>query len=80
VNKLITGILIGLALAGVAVSANEATITVALIAAGAGWSLATSAALIELHRNQPSRTAMAAHDTCILTAGISGAMAAGQFV
>jgi len=52
----------------------------ALIAAGAGWSLATSAAVLALHRNRPTRLATAAHDACILSAGIAGAMVAGQLM
>jgi len=68
----------GVAVLGLGVSPKEATIMFALVAAGAGWSLATSAAVLALHRNNPSRLAIAAHDACILAGGIAGAMAAGQ--
>ena len=69
--------LVGLAVAGTVVQASGPAILVALIAAGTGWSLATSAALVEMHRAAPTRTAVAAHDACILLAGIAGALASG---
>lgn len=69
--------LIGLAVAGSLVVPLASGIVMALIAAGAGWSLATSAALVALHRAAPSRPAIAAHDACILLAGVAGAFASG---
>ena len=54
--------------------ADAATIAAALIVNGVGWSLATSAAVVALHRKAPSRIAIAGHDAAILSAAVAGAM------
>jgi MFS family permease len=74
---------LGLALSAVALLAMSlwpvaAGIALALISAGAGWSLATSAAVMALHRQSPGRIAIAAHDAFMLAAGIAGAIFAGR--
>jgi hypothetical protein len=69
--------LIGLSALGLAAGPSESAIVIALIAAGAGWSLATSAAVIVLHQKAPSRLAIAAHDACIMLAGVGGAILSG---
>ena len=76
---------VGLALSMVALLAMhlwpiDSAIALALIGAGAGWSVATSAAVISLHRQSPGRIAIAAHDACMLAAGIGGAFAAGGWL
>lgn len=58
---------------------SASAIIIALIAAGAGWSIATTAAVAALHRNAPSRVGIATHDATILLAGVGGALAA-QFM
>lgn len=45
----------------------------ALVAVGAGWSIATGAALIALHRSGPSRLAIGLHDLAAATGGLAGA-------
>jgi hypothetical protein len=67
-----------LAILAVIIRPLAPAIMLALVGAGAGWSLATSAAVIALHRRSPGRVAIAAHDACILGAGIAGAMLAGR--
>jgi hypothetical protein len=74
---------IGLSLSAVALLVMSfwpvaSAIALALIGAGAGWSLATSAAVMSLHRRSPGPIAIAAHDACMLAAGIAGAFAAGR--
>ena len=76
---------VGLALSAVALLAMHlwpvaSAIALALIGAGAGWSVATSVAVISLHRQSPGRIAIAAHDACMLAAGIGGAFAAGGWL
>lgn len=69
------------ALAAVASLAGQSAtaIIIGLISAGAGWSIATTAAVAALHRNAPSRLGIAAHDATILAAGVGGALTA-QFL
>jgi MFS family permease len=45
----------------------------ALVAVGAGWSIASGAALAALHRSSPSRLAIAAHDVAAAVGGLAGA-------
>src|SRR5262249_37904931 len=52
-------ILLGLAAAVLHVAVSEATIMLALVAAGAGWALPTGPPLISLPRGQPGRTSPA---------------------
>jgi hypothetical protein len=72
------GLVLGAAALLASALASVAGIGVALVAAGAGWSLATSGAVLLLHRAPPGRIAIAAHDACVLAAGIAGAVFAGQ--
>ena len=72
-------VLIGLAAVAAGMTPRGASVLLALVTAGAGWSLATSAALVALHRGGPSRLAVAAHDASILIAGAGGALLSGQF-
>lgn len=54
-------------------AADAATISVAFLAVGAGWSLATLAATLMLHaRGIPSRLQLAAHDGVLLVAALLG--------
>jgi hypothetical protein len=72
--------LVAAAIAVLGLGAGEVAIFLALIAAGAGWSLATSGALLALHRAAPSRFAVAAHDFSIVLAGVAGALASGWLI
>ena len=72
----------GIALMGLAAIAAESlsgatSIAAALIVNGIGWALATSAAVVSLHRATPSRLAIAGHDAAILIAAVAGAMLSG---
>ncbi|MBZ0227113.1 MAG: hypothetical protein K8F58_01490, partial [Bauldia sp.] len=71
-----------IALMGLAAIAAESlsgatSIAAALIVNGIGWALATSAAVVSLHRATPSRLAIAGHDAAILIAAVAGAMLSG---
>jgi hypothetical protein len=68
-------VLIAVAMAASMLQVTAAGIMVGLIAAGAGWSIATTAAVAALHRSAPGRLAVAGHDAVILVAGIAGAFA-----
>ena len=70
--------MVGFAAVGLAGGPGAAAIVVALLAAGAGWSIATSAAVIALHQSAPSRLMIAAHDAAILAAGLCGAILSGR--
>ena len=65
-----------MAAAGLAAAmlSGATAIAAALIVNGAGWSLATSAAVVALHRRAPSRLAIAGHDATLLVAAVAGAM------
>jgi MFS family permease len=75
--------LIGLVIAGIgATLAFTQTalwgFSLALIAAGCGWSLATLGATVWLHaRGHPSRAVLATHDFCLFSAAIGGALVTG---
>lgn len=70
------GLLLVLGALGLAgLPATVGGITIALVASGIGWSVATSAAVVALHQGGPSRTAIAGHDGLILLAAIGGAFA-----
>jgi hypothetical protein len=70
--------LIASGVAAIVLFPAAAPIVAALVAVGAGWSLATTAALVALHRAGPSRLALAGHDAAVLAAAVAGALAAGQ--
>ncbi len=58
-------------------SADTARIAVAMVAAGAGWSLANAGLLQVLYaRGSPSRAMLAGHDFALFGAALAGAMAA----
>ncbi|MDJ1158024.1 hypothetical protein QNA08_07230 [Chelatococcus sp. SYSU_G07232] len=59
-------------------AATEAMFNIALLLLGAGWSLATLATTLWLHRDgTPSRLVLAGHDAALFIGAIGGALAAG---
>ncbi len=51
---------------------------VGLITLAIGWSLATAAATLWMHRAAPSRRVLALHDLCLLAAALAGALLAAK--
>jgi hypothetical protein len=75
-GALIAGLLLAL-LGGVAVYAGATigSVTAGLIAIGVGWSIVNVGCLRQLHAAAaPSRSALAAHDFCVLAAAVAGAL------
>jgi hypothetical protein len=58
---------------------DPSAIFAALVAVGAGWSIATGAALAALHLKAPSRLQVAAHDLAAAVGGLAGAWASLAF-
>jgi MFS family permease len=71
-------LLVILGAAVIAIAPSAWVIMAALMAVGAGWSLATAGAVLALHRAHPSRLAIGAHDACILLGGVTGALVSGN--
>lgn len=71
------GLALGLAgLAGLRLGGSEALLAPALMLVGAGWSLATLGATVQLHESgAPSRSQLAVHDAVILLCALAGTTA-----
>lgn len=64
--------LVGAGIGGV-LAGDTSSIFGALVAVGAGWSIATGAALVALHRAAPGRGVVALHDLAAAVGGLAGA-------
>lgn len=75
-RAMVMGLLLALAGAGaVYAGLSIASVTAGLIAIGVGWSIVNVACLRQLHAvTTPTRRALAAHDFCLLTAAVAGAL------